>query len=156
MVLSGIWSEQPAADAHGQHALEHITKGGKCRCLFTEGAQHIGHACSAAAVLAYVIVIQELADEDTGVDAAQQIRLHSGHHSDENRFHHLSLPDVLYVLGTHFAGAALPHDQTDGRMLQTKVFADLIDEIPLIAEVEQVLCVHEGHERGGRVEACVR
>ena len=53
---------------------------------------------------------------------------------------------MLYVLGTHLAGAALPHDQTDGRMLQTKVFADLIDEIPLIAEVEQVLCVHEGHE----------
>ena len=34
-------------------------------------------------------------------------------------------------------------------MLQTKVFADLVDEIPLIAEVEQVLCVHEGHERRG-------
>ena len=29
-----------------------------------------------------------------------------------------------------------------------KVLADLVDEIPLIAEVEQVFCVHKGHKRG--------
>ena len=54
---------------------------------------------------------------------------------------------LLYVFGAHLPAAALADHQADGGVLQTEALADLIDDIPLIAEMEQRLGVHKGHKR---------
>ena len=101
-------------------------------------------------------MIYEFADEDAGIHTAQQIRLQDGGCGDQDRFHHRNgclLCGRLHVLCAHFAGAALANHQTDGSVFQTKVLADLVDQIPLVAEMEQLLRIHKGHERGRAVDA---
>src|SRR5699024_11527481 len=52
------------------------------------------------------------------------------------------------VLRAHLAGAPLADHQADGGVLQAEALADLVDEIPLVAEMEQRFGVDKGHERG--------
>ena len=146
----GQEAKQPPADADRRHALEHISRSGQSCGFFAKCAQHIGHAGGTAAVVANVIVVEVLTDQDAGVDAAQQVCLRRGSEDDQDRHHQQPAP--LHIFCTDRAGAALADDQPDGRVLQTKVLADLVDEVALIAEVEQLLGVDEGHERRGRVE----
>ena len=80
--------EQPPANAHGQHALEHIACRGHGGSLLAKGAQHVGHAGCTAAMIAHVVMIYEFADEDTGIHTAQQVCLQDGGCGNQDRFHH--------------------------------------------------------------------
>ena len=99
-------------------------------------------------MIADIIVVQVLADQDAGVHAAQQVSLRSGSQNDEEG-HHQQPPPLLHIFCADTAGAALTDHQADGRVFQTKVLPDLVDQIPLIAEMEQLLGVDEGHKRRG-------
>ncbi len=91
-------------------------------------------------------MIEVFADQNARVNAAQQVGLGGRCQNDQKR-HHQTVPPCLYILGADFARTAFPDHQPDGRVVQAKAFTDLVDEVPLIAEVEEVLCVDEGHER---------
>ena len=89
-------AEQPPPDADRRHAFEHIARRREGSGLFAKGAQHVGHARRAAAVVADIVVVEALADQNAGVDTAQQIGLCSGGEDDEDR-HHQSPPYTSFA-----------------------------------------------------------
>ena len=66
-------AEQKRAEEHRDDRLEHIAEQRCRRCSLAVGAQHIGHARVAAAVLANVVVIENFGDHQGKVDAAEQV-----------------------------------------------------------------------------------
>ena len=80
--------KQPLADEHRRHAFAHIPQRGARRSGLAEGAQHIGHAAVAAAMIAHIIVEKHLGDDHAEQNAAQQIplqrRQHAGTEQTEN------------------------------------------------------------------------
>ena len=68
-----LMAADKAGDKNAEHTLEAVQqKRGHCRPCAV-GAQHIGSACVAAAVLADIITEKDARDNDSPVDAAQQV-----------------------------------------------------------------------------------
>ena len=90
-------AKDPAADADCRNALQDVARRREGSGFFAEGAQHIGHPCRAAAVVADVVMIQVLADQNAGVDAAQQVGLRRCRQHKEER-HHVSDCPLKHLL----------------------------------------------------------
>src|SRR5699024_1410717 len=86
--LPGQEGEQPPADADRQDPFQHVAGGGHGGGPLAKGAQHVGHARRAAAVLADVVVVNEPRDQDPRVDAAQQVGFQRHRQDDQNVHQH--------------------------------------------------------------------
>ena len=121
-----------AAEVDGSHALAHVTEGSEHGGQLAVGAQNVGHARVAAAMIAHIVIVHDFRNQHAEQDAAQQVTACCGQHAGQKDiFHH-----GLHLPCFDRAVAVLAGNHLDGGAGQAERLADLILQIALIREME--------------------
>ena len=121
-------AKDEAAQVDSRNALAHVTNGSEHGGQLAVGAQNVGHARVAAAMVAHIVIVHDFRNQHAEQDAAQQVTACCGQHAGQKDiFHHgLHLPCLDRAV------AVLAGNHLDGGACQTERLTNLVFQIALV------------------------
>ena len=136
----GIAEHNGLAEVYGERAFADVTEHDDRPQQGAEGAERIGGAGVAAAVVADILIEYDFGEDDGKIEIPDKI----SHYGSEY------ISPYMHCLTASFFLVAFAHDHPDGRPIQAESLPDAVFQISSVGEVKQFRVVDKG-DKGGRL-----